>query len=111
MKIVLLYVLFFSGSVTVWSFRGLRCNRLAFQPLVRGPRSSVSSPLAVSSTKLSSLQSVSDFSSLISNVPAETKDGLKGIAIWGLMLFSTSALHAAETAITKLSPWKVNLFF
>ena len=35
---------------------------------------------------------------------------IQGVSVWGALFFLSAALHSAESAITKLSPWKVQQF-
>lgn len=40
--------------------------------------------------------------------PSETSGGgVQGLLMWALMFLSSATLHSAESAITKISPWKV----
>ena len=35
---------------------------------------------------------------------------IQGVSLWGSLFFLSAALHSAESAITKISPWKVQQF-
>jgi hypothetical protein len=51
-------------------------------------------------------------SGIVLDVPATASSpttAMKGIIVWGALFIFTSVMHSAETAITKISPWKIQV--